>query len=42
MTGVKHRDVIIEKFAQNLQTVGELDEDLNSGDLQERAQEIAL
>ena len=42
MTGVKHRDAIIEKFTQSLQTVGELDEGLNSGDLQERAQEIAF
>lgn len=42
MTGVKHRDIIISKFLESLQTVGDLDDDLKSSDLLERAQEVAL
>ena len=33
-TGIKHRDVLIDKFQNCLQKVGELDDDLNADDLQ--------
>ncbi len=42
MTGVKHRDAIIDKFFSSLQTVGDLDEDLKAEDLWDRAREVAI